>query len=125
MFNVQRVTICKDVCSHPLPLTSKKRLSVSLTGNCITSEETLLKQFPIRVDDHIRLSTNRFDLGRMRKGESKERGVVVLYSDTKRQERIPVRFTVDSKTPKGLQHIAYPLEIKGKKVMITLDVFVY
>ena len=107
------------------PLTSKKRLSVSLTGNCITSEETLLKQFPIRVDDHIRLSTNRFDLGRMRKGESKERGVVVLYSDTKRQERIPVRFTVNSKTPKGLQHIAYPLEIKGKKVMITLDVFVY
>jgi beta-fructofuranosidase len=107
------------------PLTSKKRLSVSLTGNCITSEETLLKQFPIRVNDHIRLSTNRFDLGRMRKGESKERGVVVLYSDTKRQERIPVRFTVDSKTPKGLQHIAYPLEIKGKKVMITLDVFVY
>ena len=61
----------------------------------------------------------------MRKGESKERGVVVIYSDTKRQERIPVRFTVDSKTPKGLQHIAYPLEIKGKKVMITLDVFVY
>jgi hypothetical protein len=104
---------------------SKKRINMALIGNCITSEETLLKQFPIRINDHIRLSANRFDLGRMRKGESKERGVVVLYSDTKRQERIPIRFTVDAKTPKGLQHIAYPLEIKGKKVNITLDVFVY
>ena len=26
---------------------------------------------------------------------------------------------------KGLQHIAYPLKIKGQKVNITLDVFVY
>ena len=104
---------------------SKKRINMALIGNCITSEETLLKQFPIRVNDHIRLSANRFDLGRMRQGESKERGVVVLYSDTKQQERIPVRFTVDTKTPKGLQHIAYPLKIKGQKVNITLDVFVY
>lgn len=65
------------------------------------------------------------EMGTIEYGESKERGVVVLYSDTRQQERIPVRFTVDTKTPKGLQHIAYPLKIKGQKVNITLDVFVY
>lgn len=104
---------------------SRKRVNMALVGNCITSEETLMRQFPIRVNDHIRLSTNRFDLGRMRQGESKERGVVVYYSDTKQQERYPIRFTVDAKTPKGLQHISYPLAIKGEKVTITLAVLVY
>ena len=104
---------------------SRKRVNMALAGNCITSEETLMRQFPIRVNDHLRLSTDRFDLGRMRQGESKERGVVVLYCDTKQQERYPIRFTVDAKTPRGLQHISYPLTIRGEKVTITLAVFVY
>ncbi len=46
--------------------------SMTLTGTCITSEETLLRQFPVRINDHLRLSTDRFDLGVMRQGESKE-----------------------------------------------------
>lgn len=46
---------------------------MTLTGTCITSEETLLRQFPVRISDHLRLSTDRFDLGVMRQGESKER----------------------------------------------------
>lgn len=47
--------------------------SMTLTSTCITSEETLLRQFPVRISDHLRLSTDRFDLGVMRQGESKER----------------------------------------------------
>ena len=56
-------------------------MRLSLVGNCITSEETLLRQFPIR-------------------------------------------FTVDAKTPKGLQHIAHPIKVGRETVNITLDVLV-
>ena len=64
-------------------------LQSSMSGTCITSEETLLQQFPIRISDDLRLSTNRFDLGYMKAGETKERGVVVLHRDERdRKERI-------------------------------------
>lgn len=117
-----------------------KRVNLSLTGTCVTSEETLLRQFPVRVSETLRLSTNRFDLGIMRVGESKERGVVILHQPSPAarqsatpaavpaQERVPVTFTVDAATPKGLRHIAYPVKTmdngKERTVIITLDVMV-
>jgi hypothetical protein len=86
----------------------RKAITVAMEGTCITSEETLLRQFPVRINDSIRLSTDRFDLGFMNVGESKERNVVVLFrSEGDRQECIPITFTVDEQTPKGLQHIPY------------------
>ena len=108
---------------------NRKRIHLSMIGNCVTSEETLMRQFPIRISDDLRLSTNRFDLGIMHVGESKERGVVILHRDEgNRQERIPIKFTVDAKTPKGLQHIPYQIETKakGKKQIMTilLDVLI-
>ena len=102
-----------------------KRVCLTLMGNCVTSEETLMRQFPVRINDHLRLSTNRFDLGIMHVGESKERNVVVLQRDeTDHQERIPIHFTVDANTPKGLQHIKHPLKIGNETVTVTLDVLV-
>ena len=108
---------------------NRKRIQVSMIGTCITSEETLMRQFPIRISDDLRLSTNRFDLGIMHVGETKERGVVILHREEgNRQERLPVKFAVDAKTPKGLQHIPYQIEtkVKGKKqiLTITLDVLI-
>ena len=107
----------------------RKRINLSMVGTCITSEETLMRQFPVRISDDIRLSTNRFDLGIMHVGDSKERGVVVLHrSENNRQERIAIKFTVDANTPKGLQHIPYPIKIliKGKEQTqnIILDVLI-
>lgn len=103
----------------------KKSVTLALTGNCITSEETLMKQFPIRVTDNIRLSTNRFDLGIMHTGETKERKVVALYKNKGNlREQIPVRFTVDAKLTKGLHHIPFPIKLGAKKETITLDVLV-
>ena len=106
-----------------------KRVNLSMIGNCITSEETLMRQFPVRISDDIRLSTNRFDLGIMHIGETKERNVVILHcNENNRQERIVIKFAVDSKTPKGLQHIPYSIKIKvkGKEetLTITLDVLI-
>jgi len=108
---------------------NRKRINLSMVGNCITSEETLMRQFPVRISDNIRLSTNRFDLGIMHVGETKERGVVILHRDEgNRQERIPVTFTIDTNTTKGLQHIPYPIKtvVQGRDqtLTITLDVLV-
>lgn len=117
------------VYSRSSPRTSKKHISVSLVGTCITSEETLLRQFPIRISEHLRLSANRFDLGIMHVGETKERGVIILHRDEgDRQERIPVSFTVDSQTLKGLQHLVRAITTvengRKRQISITLDVLI-
>ena len=106
-----------------------KRITLALTGTCITSEETLLRQFPIRISDGLRLSANRFDLGIMHVGERKERTVVLLHRrQGNRQERITVAFAPGAKTPKGLQHISRKVTTKedgkDKEITITLDVIV-
>lgn len=106
-----------------------KRINLTLTGNCITSEETLMRQFPIRINDHLRISANRFDLGIMSKSETRERHVTLLHQDEQnRKETIVIRFTPDAKLTKGLHHIAYPVSttVKGRRVetIVTLDVLI-
>lgn len=107
----------------------RKRVKLSMTGNSILSEETLLKRYPVKVNDNLRLSTDRFDLGVMHPGETKERSVVVLHRDENdRTETLDITFTPNDKTPKGLQHIPYPVITRenGKetKLTITLDVLI-
>lgn len=108
---------------------SRKRVELSMVGNCITSEETLLRQFPVRISDRLRLSSDRFDLGIMRVGESKERNVIVLHkADNNRQERFTVSFSPDENSPKGLQHVVRTIStVDGGQsidLRITLDVIV-
>ena len=91
----------------------RQRVEMALEGTCITSDETLMRQFPIQISDEVRLSTDHFDLGIMHPGERKERSVVVLHRmpSGNRQELLPIVYQVDAKTPKGLQHIDYPIQI--------------
>ena len=122
-------TIVYSPTSHLMPLTSKKRVNVSMVGTCITSEETLMRQFPIRISDQIRLSADHFDLGIMHISETKERNVIILHRDeNNRQERTTVKFSVNTQTPKGLQHIVRTITTsengKKKKIEVTLDVLV-
>ena len=107
----------------------RKRVKLSMTGNSILSEETLMRRYPIAVSDNLRLSTDRFDLGVMHPGETKERTVVVLHRDENdRTEQLTISFTPDAKTPKGLQHIPYTVTTteQGKQLQltITLDVMI-
>ena len=109
--------------------TERKRVKLAMTGNSILSEETLMKRYPIAVSDNLRLSTDRFDLGVMHPGETKERSVVVLHRDENdRTESLAITYTPDDKTPKGLQHIPYPVATteQGKQLqlIITLDVMI-
>ena len=107
----------------------RKRVKLALTGNSILSEETLMKRYPITVNDNLRLSTDRFDLGVMHPGETKERSVVVLHRDENdRTESLAIAYTPDAKTPKGLQHIPYTVvtteQGKQRQLIITLDVMI-
>ncbi|MCR4602232.1 MAG: DUF1573 domain-containing protein [Prevotella sp.] len=103
----------------------RKRITLTMTGSCITSEETLLRQFPVRVNDSLRLSVDRFDLGIMHPGESKQRSVVLLNrADNDRQQRFTIVFHADEHMPRGLQHIAWPLKADGLTLTIMLDVIV-
>jgi len=107
----------------------KKRVDMTLTGQCITSEESLKRQFPVRISEQLRLSANRFDVGIMHVGQSKTRNVVVLHCDeNNRQELIPVQLTVDKKSPKGLQHVVRPIvtKVRGRQqqLNITFDVII-
>ena len=109
--------------------TERKRVKLAMTGNSILSEETLMKRYPIAVSENLRLSTDRFDLGVMHPGETKERSVVVLHrNENDRTETLTITYTPDDKTPKGLQHIPYTVTTteqgKQQQLSITLDVMI-
>ncbi len=109
--------------------TDRKRVKLAMTGNSILSEETLKMRYPVVVSENLRLSTDRFDLGVMHPGETKERNVVVLHRDENdRTEGLTITYTPDDKTPKGLQHIPYQVITKENeketKLTITLDVLI-
>lgn len=101
---------------------NRKRLTLALEGTCITSEETLLRQFPISINERLRLSSNRFDLGHMHVGEKKERNVVILHRDSNLQERITIGFVPDENTPKGLQHVVRRINIADGEEAISVDI---
>lgn len=109
--------------------TERKRVKLAMTGNSILSEETLMRRYPIAVSDNLRLSTDRFDLGIMHPGETKERSVVVLHRDENdRTETLSISYTPDAKAPRGLQHIPYTVTTteqgKERQLTITLDVMI-
>ena len=109
--------------------TDRKRVKLAMTGNSILSEETLMRRYPIAVSDNLRLSTDRFDLGIMHPGETKERSVVVLHRDENdRTETLSITYTPDAKAPRGLQHIPYTVTTteqgKERQLTITLDVMI-
>lgn len=79
--------------------TDRERLQVAIEGTCVTSEMTLMRQFPIRLSDELRLSTDRFDLGVMAPGEKREVNVVVLHrEDNDRREIVTVTVRAESAT---------------------------
>ena len=105
---------------------SRKRLSVAMEGVCITSEETLMRQYPIRINDDLRISTNRFDVGVMEIGETKTRNVVILHRDeNNRSECVPVTIKADSTLSKGVHHITQTIYTNSKNKKINIDIQFY
>lgn len=106
-------------------------VTVALEGTCITSEETLLRQFPIQLNDHLSLSRNRFDLGVMPHGTRRTLYVTLLHWDEeRRREMLAFDFTADrGLSPDGeVQHIPVTLTTtdRGRPLdfTVTIDVIV-
>ncbi|MBQ7988787.1 MAG: DUF1573 domain-containing protein [Bacteroidaceae bacterium] len=109
---------------------ARQSLTLSLEGTCLSSEESLAQQFPIRVYESLWLNANRFDLGIMSAGETKERGVVVLHRGeagdngqvSDRQELITVSFSADAQMPKGVQHISRTISVQHDGNTISIPI---
>lgn len=110
--------------------TNTKTVNVAFEGTCITSEETLLRQFPIQLNDHLSLSRDRFDFGVMAPGSQRTAYVTVLHWDEDyRRETLPVVFTADEKSrAEAVSHIPVTLTtIDGGhpfEFTVTIDVVV-
>ena len=103
---------------------SRKHIDLAMQGVCLSSEETLLRQFPVRINDDLRLSANHFDLGLMAPGETKTRHIVICHRDENdRQECIPVSVKADSTLTHGVHQIQRLVETryKGKKRTIKIN----
>lgn len=102
---------------------SRKRVELVMEGECITSEETLLRQFPVRINDDLRLSADHFDLGVMTAGETKSRNVVVLHRDeNNRKECISVSVEADGSLAKGVHRIKRLIDTIYKNKKTTFEV---
>lgn len=103
---------------------SRKRLDIAMEGSCVTSEETLMRQFPVKISDNIRISAQQFDLGRMTVGESKTRNVVILHlDDNNRQECVPVSVKAESNMKNGVHHIKRRVKTHTRHGDVTIEVF--
>ena len=107
-------------------------VTVAFEGTCVTSEETLLKQYPVQLNDHLSLSRNRFDFGIMAPGSQRTVYVTVLHWDEeRRKETLPVTFIADSEKAEksgGVSHIPVTLTTldggKPFEFAVTIDVVV-
>lgn len=106
-----------------------KRVQMELEGECVPSDESLMRQFPISINENLSASKARFDVGVMKPGATRTVYVAVLHrNDSNKKETFPVTFSVTDKTPKGVQHVERVIEIEdnGQKVPFTvvIDVLV-
>lgn len=107
---------------------ARQYVQMALEGTCVSSEESLQRQFPI-VEGRLRVSNNRFDLGRMTVGTSKTVHVTVLHcEDNNRKELFAVSFTADKELGKGLHHVLKTITTtdgeRTVEIDITLDVLI-
>ncbi len=71
-------------------------VTLSVEGTIVTSEETLIKQYPVRQGE-VRLTNDTLYMGEVRRGESKTMYVGVLRNlQTGQCESLPVTFTADN-----------------------------
>lgn len=96
-------------------------VTLSVEGNVITSEETLMKQYPIRRGD-IRLTADTLDMGEVRRGEKKTMYLGILLKmdgvlrnmDRAEKKSIPVTFVADEKAKWGAQNVKVNVPVSEK-----------
>lgn len=117
-----------DVSPSSLGEEKENAIGLALEGTCVTSEETLMLQHPVVVNDMIRMSRDRYDIGYLSVGEKRERTVSVWHRDTGERESYKVSFTPTAETRKGLNRVPLSVTIPtadgNVSATVTFDVIV-
>jgi hypothetical protein len=97
-------------------------VTLSVEGTVVTSEETLMKQYPVR-QGSLRLTSDTLRMGEVRRGDSKTMNVGVLR-DLKSKQRlsVPVTFTADEKVGWGLVSKDLTVPVKAFKSRFNVHV---
>lgn len=118
----------EDVSPSLLGEEKAEALGLALEGTCVTSEETLLLQHPVVINDNVRISRDRYDLGYVSVGEKRERTVSVWHRDTNQRESFTISFQPTADTKKGLNHVPNVVKIHTSEgevaTVVTFDVIV-
>jgi len=94
----------------------KKCIDLSINGYCVTSEESLKKQFPYHLSKNTWVSAERFDLGILNPGKEKTVYITVLHRNLDNlQETVPIKFVTDANMGTGLKHITKSVIIREKE----------
>lgn len=117
-----------DVSPSSLGEDEEDAIGLALEGTCVTSEETLMLQHPVVVNDMIRMSRDRYDIGYLSVGEKRERTVSVWHRDTNQRESFTISFQPTADTKKGLNHVPNVIKIHTSEgevaTVVTFDVIV-
>ncbi len=97
-------------------------VTLSVEGFVLTSEETLMKQYPVR-QGSLRLTSDTLRMGEVRRGETKTMNVGILKDlKSKQHVSIPVTFTADNKVSWGLVNKDILVPVKAFKTHIKVHV---
>ena len=87
-------------------------IQMSLHGTCESSEETLMRQHPIKVSNQLRQSTDQYDLGNLHIGQTVTRHLSLLWTGPHpTRQLLPLAFTPAANTPSGIQHIKQAIPV--------------
>ena len=100
----------------------RSRIQVAMEGTCITSDETLQRQYPISITDAIRIARKNFDFGIMSRGETRQMGVALYDTATGTKASVPVTLTITDSMPQGVNKIERKVEWGGVAIPVSIRV---
>lgn len=101
----------------------RNTIQMSLQGICESSEETLMRQYPIRVSDHLRQSTDQYDLGNVHIGQTIKRHLSLLWTDSiPTRQLLPLTYSPPADIPPGIHHITQSIPIIHDKKSHTIHI---
>lgn len=99
------------------PTTERQRLQLTLEGECESSDETLLRQYPFSVAPELRASAREFDLGNVQRGQHVERYLSLLWTkEGNARQLLKLDFTPPTDLKAGINHVQQkiPVSRNGK-----------
>lgn len=107
----------------------RKMVQMSIEGTCTSAMDTMLKRYPIAINNELYLSANKFDVGMVRYGQKITRHVSVWNRKKNTITNHEITYTVEQSLAKGINHVPYVFKVtnstkKPVSVTVTLDMLI-